>query len=137
MLQLSELDASRLVQEMLEKKAQAEQEEAAAEAERARVESLQRAVELADAQADAGPVGRDGPSTDNSPSDSTGNSPDLPSTSTPSSGPSSGQAHEYECGSCGYTLFPAPGREDKFFGPGFKCPQCGAPKSEFIDRGEV
>lgn len=37
----------------------------------------------------------------------------------------------FECGDCGYTLFVAKGREAKFFGAGFKCPQCGAEKDQF------
>lgn len=37
----------------------------------------------------------------------------------------------FECGNCGYTLFVAKGREAKFFGAGFKCPQCGAEKDQF------
>lgn len=37
----------------------------------------------------------------------------------------------FECGNCGYTLFVAKGREAKFFGVGFKCPQCGAEKDQF------
>ena len=46
-------------------------------------------------------------------------------------------AHEYECTKCGYTMFPAAGRESKFFGADFKCPQpgCGAGKDEFVDNG--
>lgn len=36
-----------------------------------------------------------------------------------------------ECGSCGYTRFIAKNREFKFFGPGFTCPNCGAPKDQF------
>lgn len=40
----------------------------------------------------------------------------------------------YECSECGYTLFIAQGRESKFFGPGFKCPECGAPKDKFKGR---
>ena len=36
-----------------------------------------------------------------------------------------------ECGECGYTLFIAAGREGKFFGDSYKCPECGAPKSKF------
>ena len=45
--------------------------------------------------------------------------------------------HEYECteNDCGYTIFPAAGREDKFFGASFKCPQCGAGKDAFVDNG--
>ena len=37
----------------------------------------------------------------------------------------------YECGNCGYTLFVAEGRGSKFFGSGFKCPECGADKDQF------
>ena len=40
----------------------------------------------------------------------------------------------YECSECGYTLFVAQGRESKFYGADFKCPQCGAPKDKFIAR---
>lgn len=35
------------------------------------------------------------------------------------------------CQSCGYTLFIAKGREQKFFGDSFKCPECGAGKDKF------
>jgi rubredoxin len=38
-----------------------------------------------------------------------------------------------ECSNCGYTLFPAAGREFKFFGDDFKCPQCGSSKEAFKD----
>lgn len=37
----------------------------------------------------------------------------------------------YECGSCGFTLFIAKGREFKFYGDDFKCPECGAKKEDF------
>jgi len=40
----------------------------------------------------------------------------------------------YECSRCGYTMFIAEGRESKFFGEGFTCPECGAPKDEFNAR---
>lgn len=40
----------------------------------------------------------------------------------------------YECTECGYTLFPAKGREFKFFPNSFKCPECSAPKSKFVGR---
>lgn len=36
-----------------------------------------------------------------------------------------------ECTECGYTLFVAEGRDFKFFGSGFVCPECGAPKDKF------
>mmetsp|Transcript_22414 Transcript_22414/g.56874 ORF Transcript_22414/g.56874 Transcript_22414/m.56874 type:complete len:240 (-) Transcript_22414:317-1036(-) len=39
----------------------------------------------------------------------------------------------YECSNCGYTLFPAVGREEKFFGEDFKCPKCGSAKDQFKD----
>jgi len=42
----------------------------------------------------------------------------------------------YECGNCGFTLFVAQGRESKFYGSGFKCPECGASKKDFIARDE-
>ena len=40
----------------------------------------------------------------------------------------------YECGECGYTLFVAQGREFKFYGDDFKCPECGAGKDKFKGR---
>lgn len=47
-------------------------------------------------------------------------------------GPEAGAvSNAFECSQCGYTLFVAQGRESKFFGEGFKCPECGAPKSKF------
>ena len=47
-------------------------------------------------------------------------------------GPEAGSvSNAFECSQCGYTLFVAQGRESKFFGEGFKCPECGAPKSNF------
>jgi rubredoxin len=46
------------------------------------------------------------------------------------------ELHVYRCGKCGYTLYPARGRELKFFPRTFKCPQCSAPKSEFWDLND-
>jgi len=40
----------------------------------------------------------------------------------------------YECTECGYTLFIAKGREFKFYGEGFECPECGAGKDKFKAR---
>ena len=40
----------------------------------------------------------------------------------------------YECSECGYTLFIAKGREFKFYGDSFKCPECGAEKDKFKAR---
>lgn len=37
----------------------------------------------------------------------------------------------YTCENCGYTLFIAKGREFKFYGDDFKCPECGAKKDKF------
>jgi len=37
----------------------------------------------------------------------------------------------YSCDSCGYTLFIAQGREFKFYGDDFECPECGAAKDKF------
>ena len=45
--------------------------------------------------------------------------------------------HEYECTKCGYIMFPAAGREFKFYGDDFKCPTCGADKGSFVDNGVV
>jgi len=42
----------------------------------------------------------------------------------------------YECEECGYTLFPAQGREFKFFPDDFKCPECGAAKDKFKDKSK-
>lgn len=43
-------------------------------------------------------------------------------------------ANVRECENCGYTLFVAKGRESKFFGEGFVCPECGAGKDQFKSR---
>ena len=42
--------------------------------------------------------------------------------------------HEFECSDCGYIIFPAAGREGKFFGDDFCCPNCGADKDRFVDK---
>mmetsp|Transcript_15079 Transcript_15079/g.32947 ORF Transcript_15079/g.32947 Transcript_15079/m.32947 type:complete len:491 (-) Transcript_15079:58-1530(-) len=42
----------------------------------------------------------------------------------------------YECGECGFTLFVAEGRESKFYGSDFKCPECGAGKDKFTVRDD-
>jgi len=43
----------------------------------------------------------------------------------------------YECSECGYTMFPAKGREFKFLPPDFKCPECGAAKDKFVDLSKM
>ncbi|CAN8074515.1 unnamed protein product [Agarophyton chilense] len=47
--------------------------------------------------------------------------------------PAKATVHAYQCSDCGYTLFPAAGREFKFYGDDFVCPACGAPKDKFVD----
>lgn len=47
--------------------------------------------------------------------------------------PAKAAVHAYQCSDCGYTLFPAAGREFKFYGDDFVCPACGAPKDKFED----
>jgi len=43
-------------------------------------------------------------------------------------------ASAYECTECGYTMFPAKGREFKFMPAGFTCPDCGCGKDKFNAR---
>jgi hypothetical protein len=45
------------------------------------------------------------------------------------------ELHEFQCECCGYTIFPARGREGKFFPSDFKCPmpECDASKDAFFD----
>lgn len=47
--------------------------------------------------------------------------------------PAKAAVHAFQCSQCGYTMFPAAGREFKFFGSEFVCPTCGAPKDKFVD----
>ena len=47
------------------------------------------------------------------------------------------ELHEFTCSTCSYTLFPARGREGKFFPDDFKCPQCDAPKEAFFDMNDA
>jgi len=46
------------------------------------------------------------------------------------------ELHVYKCQGCGYEIWPARGREFKFFPDSFTCPVCGAPKSEFWDLND-
>lgn len=46
------------------------------------------------------------------------------------------ELHVFKCGGCGYEMYPARGREFKFFPDSFKCPLCGTPKSEFWDLND-
>ena len=49
------------------------------------------------------------------------------------------EQHEFCCERCGYTLFPARGREGKFFPDSFTCPNptCNAPKEAFFDMTDL
>jgi rubrerythrin len=53
------------------------------------------------------------------------------------SAPEGATSNVYECGECGFTLFIAQGRESKFYGTDFKCPECGAAKDKFKARDDV
>jgi len=46
------------------------------------------------------------------------------------------ELHVFKCGGCGYEMYPARGREFKFFPDGFTCPICGTPKSDFRDLND-
>lgn len=46
------------------------------------------------------------------------------------------ELHVFKCGGCGYEMYPARGREFKFFPDSFKCPLCATPKSEFWDLND-
>jgi rubredoxin len=43
------------------------------------------------------------------------------------------ELHEFQCEKCGFTIFPARGREGKFFPDDYKCQMCAAPKESFFD----
>lgn len=45
-------------------------------------------------------------------------------------------SNAYQCTVCGYTMFPAAGREFKFYGDDFVCPTCGSDKSKFINLAD-
>ena len=49
------------------------------------------------------------------------------------------ELHEFCCSECGYTMFPARGRDSKFFPDDFKCPneKCKAPKESFFDMTDM
>lgn len=46
------------------------------------------------------------------------------------------ELHVFKCGGCGYEMYPARGREFKFFPDSFKCPLCASPKSQFWDLND-
>lgn len=125
-LGLSETDAARLMQEVQEKKAEAERVAAQKAAEAERAQQLEEALARASEMKQMRTISTASPSADE----------DEDEPSEPSVTGAAG-THEYECTKCGYILFPAAGRESKFFGAGFTCPQCGATKDEFVDNGPV
>jgi hypothetical protein len=49
------------------------------------------------------------------------------------------ELHEFCCEKCGYTMFPARGRDAKFFPDDFTCPTagCGADKANFFDMTDM
>jgi hypothetical protein len=49
------------------------------------------------------------------------------------------ELHEFCCEKCGYTMFPARGRDAKFFPDDFTCPTagCGADKASFFDMTDM
>jgi len=139
-LGLSEADATRLMQEVWEKKEAEAAAEAEAKAEEERAKQLQEALKRA-AEAGAAPTRSTATKAEDKPDETPPPSFDAPDAAADDDdGPmevGASGTHEYECTNCGYVLFPAAGREHKFFGAGFTCPQCGAGKSEFVDNGPV
>ena len=51
-----------------------------------------------------------------------------------SGGGSAPGSKTFECQNCGYTLFVAAGREEKFFPQSFTCPTCGSPRDKFTQK---
>ncbi|EOD06127.1 hypothetical protein EMIHUDRAFT_219448 [Emiliania huxleyi CCMP1516] len=47
------------------------------------------------------------------------------------------ELHEFQCEKCSFTIFPARGREGKFFPDDYKCQSCGAPKEAFFDMNSL
>lgn len=150
-LGLTDSDAARLTQEVKDRKAEEEREAAEKAAEEKRAQELEAAL-LAAAQANKMPVRKAPTFADEDPPTPPADSsptPDAAPGPPPSVGPPAASdddmpvetpgdgTHEYECTKCGYVLFPAAGREFKFFGAGFSCPQCGAGKEDFVDNGPV
>ena len=134
LLGLTEADASRLKAEAAEKK-RLEEEEAAAELEEERKRLRMEAAVKKAAELNADTSTRlntqdssGGPEEDDEPP-AMGDDEDEPA-EVGASG-----THEFECNDCGYIIFPAAGREFKFFGDDFKCPQCGSGKDSFVDNG--
>jgi len=121
-LRISQAEAERFLEKYQKEEAEARRK-AAMEADEVDELTKAREVLLAKVKEESPEVADGTPGAD----------PPAPATSgddAPTSGGAS-DAAAHECSNCGYTIFPAAGREWKFFGEDFKCPQCGAPKSAF------
>jgi rubredoxin len=57
-------------------------------------------------------------------------------TSIPSTAEELQELHVFKCSGCGYEMYPARGREFKFFPDSFKCPLCQTPKDGFWDLND-
>jgi len=141
-LGLSEADANRLLAEVVEKKEEEEAAKAAKAAEEERARQLEEALERAATQnamtyktKEAGGSIFDGD--DDAVGGGVDDLPVVPDTTSPPQVSAGDGTHEFECTDCGYILFPAAGREFKFFGEGFSCPQCGSARDAFVDNGPV
>jgi len=132
-LGLTEGEASRLREDVEEKKAAAAAAVAAVEAEKREREQLQDAVKKASEYKprigkNQGAAPKDAPVADDE---------DEEEEEEEEAQDRGEGTHEYECTKCGYIMFPAAGREFKFYGDDFKCPTCGADKGSFVDNGVV
>jgi rubredoxin len=120
-LGLSDADAQALLDGIQKEEADA-RAKAAAESDEVDTAEQARAELLKRVEAEAPPESFDSPAG--------GSAGDA----TPSGSASkAGGSKTLECTKCGYMLFPAAGREFKFFGDDFKCPQCGSGKDAFKD----
>lgn len=145
-LGLSEEDAQRLQQEVQAANEAAERAAEEKAAEERKAAQLQRALELASQDKKMNTrttAPRDEPSDEPGAPPADDYSPpaadddDAPSMDDGPMETAGSGTHEYECKKCGYTIFPAAGREFKFFGDDFTCAQCGCGKEEFVDNGPI
>jgi len=115
-LGLSESDATRIMDDVQAQKATEAEEKELEDEEAARAELLRKAMQESAAASE--PRAEEPTTAVDEPSRADG-------------------THEYECSKCGYTLFPAKGREGKFFGADFCCPEpgCDAGRDDFRDLG--
>jgi len=127
-LGLTSAEATRLKEEVEEKKLAAAEAEQAEVDERRRADQLQAAIERA-SELGSMPTRATATATEEEEDDDD----DAPAGD---AAPADG-THEYECTKCGYTMYPAAGREFKFYGADFKCPTCGTGKEDFVDNGLV